>query len=160
MLNNVSLTGRLTKDPELRQSQNGLSIGNFTLAVNRTYKDNEGNTQADFINCVLFRKTAEVAKDYAFKGHLVGVTGRLQSRSYENKDGQRVFVTEVVVDNLALLETKNNQNQQNGNNQYQQPNNNYNRQQKNQYQQSNNQNDNPFNNNGGNVDINDDDLPF
>lgn len=152
MINAVSLTGRLTKDPELRESQNGVAVGNITLAVNRTFTDANGERQADFINCVMFKKTAEIAKQYLSKGSLAGVSGRLQSRSYENKEGQRVFVTEVVVDNLALLETKNSQNQQNGNNQG------YNNQQNNQYNQG--QQNYGQSNQSSNVDINSEDLPF
>lgn len=146
MINSVNLTGRLTKDPELRVSQNNVAVGNFTLAVNRSFTDQNGERQADFINCVLFRKTAEIAKQYLSKGSMVGVTGRLQTRNYENKEGQRVYVTEVVVENLAFLETKSDNNQQS--------NNNYN-------QQSNvSVGQNPFGNPKGNIDINDNDLPF
>lgn len=144
MINSVNLTGRLTKDPELRVSQNNVAVGNFTLAVNRSFTDQNGERQADFINCVLFRKTAEIAKQYLSKGSLVGVTGRLQTRNYENKEGQRVYVTEVVVENLAFLETKSDNNQQS--------NNNYN-------QQSNvSVGQNPFGNPKSN--ITDEDLPF
>lgn len=148
MINAVSLTGRLTKDPELRESQNGVAVGNITLAVNRTFTDANGERQADFINCVMFKKTAEIAKQYLSKGSLAGVSGRLQSRSYENKEGQRVFVTEVVVDNLALLETKNSQNQQSGNNQGY----------SNQYSQG--QQNYGQSNQSSNVDITDESLPF
>lgn len=144
MINSVNLTGRLTKDPELRVSQNNVAVGNFTLAVNRSFTDQNGERQADFINCVLFRKTAEIAKQYLSKGSMVGVTGRLQTRNYENKEGQRVYVTEVVVENLAFLETKSDNNQQS--------NNNYN-------QQSNvSVGQNPFGNPKSN--ITDEDLPF
>ena len=147
MLNSVNLTGRLTKDPELRMSQNNKPFGNFTLAVNRKYTDQNGERQADFINCVTFGKTAEVAKNYLSKGSLIGVEGELQTRNYENKDGQRVFVTEVKVNYLVFLETRNQQ--QNNNNNYQQ--NNYN-------QQSNvSRGDNPFSND---TNITESDLPF
>jgi len=150
MLNSVNLTGRLTRDPELRMSQNDIAISNITLAVNRSFTDANGEKQADFINCVLFRKTAEIAQQYLRKGNLVGVTGRLQSRSYENKEGQRVFVTEVVVENLAFLESKQ-QSQQSQNTgygqQYGQPNAQYGQRE-----------ENPFN--GGEVNITDQDLPF
>ena len=146
MINSVNLTGRLTRDPELRVSQSGIAIGNFTLAVNRTFTDRNGERQADFINCVAFKKTAELLKQYVSKGSQIGVTGRLQSRSYENKEGQRVYVTEVVVENLVFLDTKNSNEQQS--------NNNYN-------QQSNvSVGQNPFGNSTGNVDITEEDLPF
>ena len=142
MINSVNLTGRLTKDPELRVSQNNVAVGNFTLAVNRSFTDQNGERQADFINCVLFRKTAEIAKQYLSKGSMVGVTGRLQTRNYENKEGQRVYVTEVVVENLAFLETKSDNNQQSNNN----------------YNQQSNVGQNPFGNPKSN--ITDEDLPF
>ena len=146
MINSVNLTGRLTRDPELRVSQSDIAIGNFTLAVNRTFTDRNGERQADFINCVAFKKTAELLKQYVSKGSQIGVTGRLQSRSYENKEGQRVYVTEVVVENLVFLDTKSDNAQQSTNN--------YN-------QQSNvSVGQNPFGNSTGNVDITEEDLPF
>ena len=89
MLNRVVLVGRLTRDPELRVGQSGVQVGSFTLAVNRPFTDRNGERGADFINCVVFRKQAENVKNYVQKGSLVGVDGRLQSRSYENKEGQR-----------------------------------------------------------------------
>ena len=147
MINSVNLTGRLTRDPELRKTQSDIAITNITLAVNRTFSDANGERQADFINCVLFSKTAEIAQKYLRKGNLVGVTGRLQSRSYENKDGQRVFVTEVVVENLAFLESK--QQSQDSNQQSQQYS---------QPQVRNGQQENPFA--SGSVEITDADLPF
>ena len=147
MINSVNLTGRLTRDPELRKTQSDIAITNITLAVNRTFSDANGERQADFINCVLFRKTAEIAQQYLRKGNLVGVTGRLQSRSYDNKDGQRVFVTEVVVENLAFLESK--QQSQDSNQQSQQYS---------QPQVRNGQQENPFA--SGGVEITDADLPF
>lgn len=144
MINSVNLTGRLTRDPELRVSQSDIAIGNFTLAVNRTFTDRNGDRQADFINCVAFKKTAELLKQYVSKGSQIGVTGRLQSRSYENKEGQRVYVTEVVVENLVFLDTKSDNAQQSTNN--------YN-------QQSNvSVGQNPFGNSTS--DITDEDLPF
>lgn len=146
MINSVNLTGRLTRDPELRVSQSDIAIGNFTLAVNRNFTDRNGERQADFINCVAFKKTAELLKQYVSKGSQIGVTGRLQSRSYENKEGQRVYVTEVVVENLVFLDTKSDNAQQSTNN--------YN-------QQSNvSVGQNPFGNSTGNVDITEEDLPF
>lgn len=119
MLNRVVLVGRLTKDPELRSTPNGVNVGTFTLAVNRTFTNAQGEREADFINVVVFKKQAENVKNYLSKGSLAGVDGRLQTRNYENKDGQRVFVTEVVADSVQFLEPKNNN---------QQPNNNYHQQ--------------------------------
>lgn len=100
MLNRAVLVGRLTKDPELRSAPNGVNVGTFTLAVNRTFTNAQGEREADFINVVVFKKQAENVKNYLSKGSLAGVDGRLQTRSYENKVGQRVFVTEVVVDSV------------------------------------------------------------
>ncbi|HBE7027340.1 TPA: single-stranded DNA-binding protein [Staphylococcus aureus] len=152
MLNRTVLVGRLTKDPELRSTPNGVNVGTFTLAVNRTFTNAQGEREADFINVVVFKKQAENVKNYLSKGSLAGVDGRLQTRSYDNKDGQRVFVTEVVADNVQFLEPKNNNQQQNNN--YQQQNNAYNAPQN--RQQSNN----PFANANGPIEISDDDLPF
>ena len=155
MLNSVNLTGRLTKDPELRNTQSNIAVSNFTLAVNRSFTDANGERGADFINIVTFKKTAENVQKYLRKGNLVGITGRLQSRSYENQNGQRVFVTEVIADNVAFLETKQQaeqsqqpQTQQQGyGQQYQQQS--YNQQPQAQYGQQ-----------PSTVDIGDDDLPF
>ncbi|MGP2636394.1 single-stranded DNA-binding protein [Staphylococcus aureus] len=119
MLNRIVLVGRLTKDPELRSTPNGVNVGTFTLAVNRTFTNAQGEREADFINVVVFKKQAENVKNYLSKGSLAGVDGRLQTRNYENKDGQRVFVTEVVADSVQFLEPKNN-NQQSNNNYHQQ----------------------------------------
>ena len=136
MLNRVVLVGRLTRDPDFRTSQSGVSVANFTLAVNRTFTNAQGEREADFINCVVFRRQAENVNTYLSKGSLAGVDGRLQSRSYDNKEGQRVYVTEVVCDSVQFLEPKgsnNNSNQSNSgqyntnyNNNYNNGNNNYN----------------------------------
>ncbi|PCE19700.1 single-stranded DNA-binding protein [Staphylococcus pseudintermedius] len=145
MLNRVVLVGRLTKDPDFRTTPSGVSVATFTLAVNRTFTNAQGEREADFINCVVFRKQAENVKNYLSKGSLAGVDGRLQSRSYENQEGRRVFVTEVVCDSVQFLESKNN-NQSN-----------------NQPQQQRGQvpaQDNPFTNANNPIDIDDEDLPF
>ncbi|HHC8894340.1 TPA: single-stranded DNA-binding protein [Staphylococcus aureus] len=151
MLNRTVLVGRLTKDPELRSTPNGVNVGTFTLAVNRTFTNTQGEREADFINVVVFKKQAENVKNYLSKGSLAGVDGRLQTRNYENKVGQRVLVTEVVADNVQFLEPKNNNQQPNNN--YQQQNNAYNAPQ-------NRQQNNPFSNANAPIEINDNDLPF
>ncbi len=115
MINNVVLVGRLTKDPDLRYTASGTGVATFTLAVNRNFTNQDGNRDADFINCVIWRKSAETLANYAKKGTLLGVTGRIQTRSYENQQGQRVYVTEVVVENFQLLESRST-NQQHKNN--------------------------------------------
>lgn len=119
MINRVILVGRLTKDPEYRQTPSGVSVATFTLAVNRSFTNSQGEREADFINVVVFRKQAENVNKYLSKGSLAGVDGRIQSRSYENKEGQRVFVTEVVADSVQFMDSKgsnqqNNQSQQQG----------------------------------------------
>ena len=172
MLNRVVLVGRLTKDPEYRTTPSGVSVATFTLVVNRTFTNAQGEREADFINCVVFRKQAENVSNYLFKGSLAGVDGRLQSRSYENQEGRRIFVTEVVCDSVQFLEPKS-QNQRHGqqsggNNQFQNYGQNYGGQQQGQntssYQNNNSSNagqsDNPFANANGPIDISDDDLPF
>lgn len=104
MINSVALTGRLTKDIDLRTTQSGISVASFTLAVNRQYsKDKE----ADFINCVAFKKTAEVLQQFAGKGRLIGVTGSIQTRHYTGKDGKEVYVTEVLANNISFLDSRN-----------------------------------------------------
>lgn len=106
MINNVVLVGRLTKDPDLKYTASGTAVSTFTLAVNRNFTNQSGNREADFINCVIWRKSAETLANYAKKGTLLGVTGRIQTRSYENQQGQRVYVTEVVAENFQLLESR------------------------------------------------------
>lgn len=104
MLNRVCLVGRLTKDPELRRTSNGTAVATFSLAVNRNFKAD--NQEADFISCVVWRKGAENVSQYCSKGSLVSVDGRIQTRSYDNNQGQRVYVTEVVADSVQFLETR------------------------------------------------------
>ena len=106
MINRVVLVGRLTKDPNFNEGN--VANARFTLAVNRPFKNKNGEQEADFINVVAFRRQAENVNNYLSKGQLAGVDGRIQTRSYE-KDGQRVFVTEVVADSVQFLEPKNNQ---------------------------------------------------
>ena len=106
MLNNVSLVGRLTKDVELRYTQSNVAVATFTLAVNRTFKNENGDREADFINCVMWRQQAENLANWAKKGALIGITGRIQTRNYDNQQGQRVYVTEVVAEQFQLLESK------------------------------------------------------
>lgn len=106
MLNNVSLVGRMTRDAELRYTASNQAVATFTLAVNRNFKSQNGEREADFINCVIWRQQAENLANWAKKGALVGITGRIQTRNYENQQGQRVYVTEVVADNFQLLESQ------------------------------------------------------
>ncbi|GIN38396.1 single-stranded DNA-binding protein [Heyndrickxia oleronia] len=136
MMNRVVLVGRLTKDPDLRFTPSGAAVATFTLAVNRTFTNQQGEREADFINCVVWRKPAENAANFLKKGSLAGVDGKLQTRNYEGQDGKRVYVTEVVAESVQFLEPKNNQSSN---------------------QQRND--DNPFSN-AQPIDVSDDDLPF
>ena len=108
MINRAVLTGRLTRDPELRYTTSGTAVVSFTLAVDRQFRNQNGDRDADFVNCVIWRKSAENFSNFTHKGSLVGVEGRIQTRTYENQQGNRVYVTEVVVDNFALLEPRQN----------------------------------------------------
>lgn len=145
-MNVVSLVGRLTKDIELRYTTSGTAVGTFTLAVNRQFTNASGEREADFINCVIWRKSAESLANFTSKGSQIGITGRMQTRNYENQQGQRVYITEVVVDNFTLLEKRSESEQRNG--AVSQQSNGFN----NQYQG-------PFGS-GKEVDISDDNLPF
>nr|DAY24651.1 MAG TPA: Single strand binding protein [Caudoviricetes sp.] len=107
MINNVTLIGRLTKDAELRYTPSNVAVATFTLAVNRTFKNENGDREADFINCVMWRQQAENLANWAKKGALIGITGRIQTRNYDNQQGQRVYVTEVVAEQFQLLESRN-----------------------------------------------------
>ena len=108
MINNVVLIGRLTRDPELRYTPSNVAVATFSLAVNRNFKNQAGDYEADFISCIMWRQQAENFANWLKKGALVGITGRIQTRSYENKQGQRVYVTEVVADTFQLLEKRDN----------------------------------------------------
>ena len=160
MLNRVVLVGRLTRDPDLRYTPSGVAVANFTLAVNRPFTNQQGNREADFINCVVWRRPAENLANYMKKGSQVGVDGRLQTRTYEGQDGKTVFVTEVVADSVQFLEPKNASSGGGQRTSGFQPNQGYNQ---NPYPNQPNQNqpdDNPFQNDGEPIDISDDDLPF
>ena len=106
MINRVGLVGRMTRDPELRRTPQGDAVTSFTLAVNRNYTSRDGQQQADFINCVVWKKSAENVEKYCSKGSLVGVEGRIQTRSYDNSQGQKVYVVEVICDSVQFLETR------------------------------------------------------
>lgn len=143
MINRVVLTGRLTRDVDLRYTQGGAAVATFNLAVDRRFTNQQGEREADFISCVIWRKPAENFANFFHKGSLVGIEGRIQTRNYENQQGQRVYVTEVIVENFSFLEAKNSTD--NGSYQNNRP--------------QNNTSD-PFANNGKPVNIQDDQLPF
>lgn len=104
MINRVVLVGRITKDPDLRKTQNGTSVVSFTIACNRRVPSQ--GQDADFISCVAWNKTADFMAQYVKKGALLGLEGRIQTRSYDDRDGKRVYVTEVIADNVQFLESK------------------------------------------------------
>ncbi|HEN8959263.1 TPA: single-stranded DNA-binding protein [Streptococcus agalactiae] len=106
MINNVVLVGRMTRDAELRYTPSNQAVATFSLAVNRNFKNQSGERETDFINCVIWRQQAENLANWAKKGALVGITGRIQTRNYENQQGQRVYVTEVVAESFQLLESR------------------------------------------------------
>ena len=200
MINRTILVGRLTRDPELRYTNGGAAVATFTIAVNRQFTNQNGEREADFISCVIWRKAAENFANFTHKGSLVGIDGRIQTRNYENQQGVRVYVTEVVVENFSLLESRaeserhqsdnggsGNNNYNNGNSNYNNNNNGYSNQGQNAAPQQSSANNNnpfgngntgnassaapsssannnnqadPFANNGDQIDISDDDLPF
>lgn len=141
MINNVVLVGRLTRDAELRYTPSNQAVATFTLAVNRNFKNQNGDREADFINCVMWRQQAENIANWTQKGMLIGVTGRIQTRNYENQQGQRVYVTEVVAETFQVMESRNNQQSGQSQGGYQ------------------NSGQSAFGNNQP-MDISDDDLPF
>lgn len=149
MINHVVLIGRLTRDPELRYTSNGTAVTSFRLAVNRRFTNQQGEREADFINIVTWRQLAELCANYLKKGQQAGVDGRLQTRSYENREGRTVFVTEVVGENVQFLSPP----QSSGSGGDQRTGNAY----------SDNQDPygkDPFSDSSETIDISDDDLPF
>ncbi|MDQ0255529.1 single-strand DNA-binding protein [Evansella vedderi] len=158
MLNRIVLIGRLTKDPELRYTPNGVAVATFTLAVDRPFTNQSGEREADFINIVTWRGLAENCANYLKKGRLAAADGRLQIRNYENNEGKRVYVSEVVADNVRFLESGNSgQSGNNGNNGGQGG---QRRGQQGDQQSNQRFNDDPFAKDGQPIDISDDDLPF
>ncbi len=105
-MNKVFLIGRLTRDPELRYTGNNTAVASFSIAVNRNFTNQAGEREADFINIVVWRKQAENVKNYLTQGSQVAIDGRIQTRSYDDKDGQKRYVTEIVADNVEFLGSK------------------------------------------------------
>ena len=110
-MNKVILVGRLVKDPEVKATQSQISVCSFTLAVDRKFKNADGERQADFLNCVAWRQQAELLGKYFQKGSRIGIVGNLQSRSYDDANGHKVYVTEVIVDEIEFVESKKEQGQ-------------------------------------------------
>lgn len=105
-MNSVQLVGRFTRDPEVRYTDAGLSIARFTLAIDRRFKKQDQDQTADFIGCIAFGKTAEFVEKYFGRGMRIGLNGRIQTGSYDNKDGVKVYTTDVVVENVEFVESK------------------------------------------------------
>lgn len=135
-MNNVCLIGRITAEPEMRVTATGVEICGFTLAVNRNFVNADGEREADFINCVAFRNSAKIIADYVSKGNLLGIDGRIQTRNYDDKDGKKVYVTEVIVNQVDLLTPKQDKKEEPATQ------------------------NNPFEDFGKSVEISDDELPF
>ncbi len=161
MINNTTLVGRLTKNLELKYTGSGIAVVSFILAVERNYKNGQGERETDFINCVAWRGTAETISSFAVKGSLLGITGAIHTRNYDNNQGQTVYVTEVVVDNFQMLESKDvtdsrrsQQGQTSNQSNYQNT-----HQNNTSFQSGNFSNQDPFENNSSVADINDG-LPF
>ncbi|EBI2485760.1 single-stranded DNA-binding protein [Listeria monocytogenes] len=160
MMNRVVLVGRLTKDPELRYTPAGAAVATFTLAVNRPFKNGQGEQEADFIQCVVWRKPAENVANFLKKGSLTGVDGRVQTRNYEGNDGKRVYVTEIVAESVQFLEPKHNGAESSISNNYQGEANYSNNSKTTPYRADSSQKKDSFAGEGKPIDINEDDLPF
>jgi single-strand DNA-binding protein len=142
MLNRVILIGRLTRDPELRYTPAGVAVTQFTLAIDRPFSGGQGKEkEADFINIVTWRQLAETCASYLRKGRLTAVEGRIQVRNYDNSEGRKVYVTEVIADNVRFLESNKSDSSSN-------------------QSQNQRQSQDPFQDDGKPIDISDDDLPF
>ena len=156
MINNVTVVGRLTRAVDLRYTSNGTAYASFTLATDRDFKNQNGEKETDFINCVMWRKPAENLANYTKKGSLIGIEGRIQTRNYDNQQGQRVYVTEVLAERFHFLESaKKDDNDvlSNGGTNTLAFN-------KNQNTSGNFANSDPFTSGGDVFNVNDDDLPF
>ncbi|HDU3174563.1 TPA: single-stranded DNA-binding protein [Listeria monocytogenes] len=160
MMNRVILVGRLTKDPDLRYTPAGAAVATFTLAVNRTFTNQQGEREADFINCVVWRKPAENVANFLKKGSMAGVDGRVQTRNYEGNDGKRVYVTEIVAESVQFLEPKLNAVEGSTPNNYQNEANYSNNNKTSSYRADTSQKSDSFASEGKPIDISDDDLPF
>jgi len=169
LINRVVLVGRLTKDPELRFTPNGIASCRFTVAVNRTFKGQNGEQEADFINCQAWRKQAENLANFMKKGGLIGLEGRIQTGSYEGQDGKRVYTTDVVADSIQFLEPRNSTGSSQGASNYESSTNTGGPNQggsQGQYGGNNNQpsytraDEDPFANSKGPIEVSEDDLPF
>ena len=144
-MNTVNLMGRLTKDPELKYTGSGIAVCKFTVAVNRDFTNQSGEREADFINCTAFKKTAENLSNYQTKGSQIGVVGRIQTGSFEGQDGKRVFTTDVIVDRIEFLGSKQGEGQSSN---------------RSTQQNHTRVDEDPFANTKGPIEVSEDDLPF
>lgn len=156
MINNAVVVGRLTRAVDLRYTSNGTAYASFTLATDRDFKNQNGEKETDFINCVMWRKPAENLANYTKKGSLIGIEGRIQTRNYDNQQGQRVYVTEVLAERFHFLESAKTTNNDVLNNEGT----NTLGINKNQNSSGNFANSDPFTSGGDVFNVNDDDLPF
>lgn len=158
-MNKVVLVGRITKDPELKYTPNNIPVVQFTIAVNRTYQNKSGERQADFINCVVWRQQAENFAKYMRKGSLIGIDGQIQTRSYDDANGVRRFVTEVLCEMIHFLEPKSSTRSSGGFGDYSEMNQ-FNNESPMPRQSAPEQHKNPFEDLTSDFDISNDDLPF
>ena len=162
-MNKVFLIGRLTRDPELRYTGNNTAVATFSLAVNRNFTNQSGEREADFINIVVWRKQAENVKNYIKQGSQVAIDGRIQTRSYDDQNGQKRYVTEVVADNVQFLDTKNQREQRETNQSFDYANSSNQNSDINPYNLGNETNDipdDPFKDFGEEIKVADNELPF
>lgn len=159
MINQTVIVGRMTREADLRHTGSGIAVATFTVAVERSFSNGQGERETDFINVVAWRKTAEVVANFTSKGSLVGVTGRIQTRNYTNNEGRKVYITELVCENFQMLEPKSVTEKRKSETGYQ-----GNKlkpaastSKESDYPQYSTD---PFNNNSDSIDISDDDLPF
>lgn len=168
MLNRVVLVGRLTRDPDLRYTPSGVAVANFNIAVNRPFSNQQGEREADFINCVAWRRQAENLANFMKKGSLIGVDGRIQTRRYEGQDGKMVYVTEVVADSVQFLEPRSSSQERGATAGFEPNQNQFHNQDpfggqspdQSSSQSQGPSTEDPFQNDGEPIDISDDDLPF
>lgn len=146
MINNVVITGRLTKDPELKYTPSGIAVLRCIVAVPRTFSGANGEKQTDFVNCTIWRKQAENTANFTNKGSLIGVVGRIETGSYDGQDGKKVYTTTVVAESVQFLESKKQAEQRNSNSGG--------------YNEPPARGDDPFRSGSGPIDVSDDDLPF
>lgn len=159
MINNITIIGRLVRDPELRYTGNSTAVASFTVAVERPFTNAQGERETDFINCVVWKKPAENLANFTRKGSLIAVAGRIQTRNYTNNEGRKVYITEVVAENIQYLDSKktNESRSDSSEGNYSQSDQNSSQGQNNGYQK---QDEDPFENNNDSIDISDEDLPF